>query len=279
MAVITKSALISEIRGSVGNVTYSRNRAGAIAKAKLIQTNPDTIEQQAVRATMADGVQEWQNLSQQMQDLWLRYVSEELVGKSISRKVRRTAMNEFVSRWMNRFAVGGTAVEFFPLPKVRLNPVIQSVEQTTGSIILNINTLRPIGNCNIIVYATHPLSPGINMINKSFFRIIGVFTPAAQLTAVDIYSDYVAKFPLTGADVGKKIGIAIRAVNSDNFAAGQFFFVQAIISGIPVDVFYQVQLFTDDYYQSSARSFLRGSNEEQSHMNKIRGKLWKFYNY
>jgi len=279
MAVITPSALISEIRGSVGSQTFSRNHYGAYVKGKLVQTNPDTIPQQAVRTNMADAVLQWQQLDQSEQDEWMQYVSQQLVGKNISRKIRRTAINEYTSRWMNRFAVGGVPAEFAPLPKVRLNPVITSVTQGTGSIVVNIDTLRPVGDCDIVIYATHPISPGINMINQSFYRIIGVLSPAAQVDSVDIWTEYNALFPLTIGDIGKKIGIAIRAINTDNFAAGQFFFVPAIISAIPVELGELVQLYNAGYYNSEMISFIKRGSGVQSHMNKTRGKLWTFFRY
>jgi hypothetical protein len=180
---------------------------------------------------------------------------------------------------MNRFAVGGVPAEFAPLPKVRLNPVITSVTQGTGSIVVNIDTLRPVGDCDIVIYATHPISPGINMINQSFYRIIGVFSPTSQIDSVDIFTEYDTLFPLTIGDIGKKIGIAIRAVNTDNFAAGQFFFVPAIISAIPDEFSGLLQLFNAGYYNSDMISFIKRGSGAHSHMNKTRGKLWTFYRY
>ena len=279
MAVITPSSLVSEIRGSVGDQTYSRNRYGAYVKAKLIQTNPDSTDQQAVRAQMADAVAEWQSAAQEYQDVWNQFVTDQRIGKNISRKIRRSGFNEFLSRWMNRYALSASGTGFSPLPLVRFNPVITAVTPGTLSIELAYDTLRPIGDCDIAVYATHPISAGINQINKSFYRCIGSFTPGSQVGTEELYTMYTDKFPLTGGDIGKKIGIAIRAINSDNYAAGGFFFVPIIISGGLVSTRKQVQLFNNDYYASDYSNFLKSSAAEQSHINLTRGKLWKFYNY
>jgi hypothetical protein len=231
MAVITPSALISEIRGSVGDQTFSKNRYGAYVKAKLVQTVTNTAEQIAVRDELADGVEEWQNLSQADQNKWMQYANSNLLSGRISRKYKRSGYNEFLSRWQNRIALGSGSTSFEPLPKVRLFPVIKNVTVGTTQIDLEIDTLKPIGNCEIAVYATPPISPGINYIRPSYYRLIGVITPSAQVSTSNVYTAYNTKYGLTSGDIGKKIGIAIRAINTDNFAAGQFFFAQITISG------------------------------------------------
>lgn len=279
MAVITPSSLISEIRGSVGTQTFSRNRYGAYVKNKLTQVNPDSVDQQAVRAEMAAAVAEWQSSAQEYQDVWNQFVMSQRISKNISRKISRSGFNEFLSRWMNRYALGASGTGFNPLPLVRINPIITSITAGTLSIELAYDTLRPVGNCEIAVYATHPISPGINQINKSFYRCIGSFTPGSQVGTEELYTMYTDKFPLTAPDIGKKIGIAIRAINDDNYAAGGFFFVPIIISGGLVSDKYQVQLFNNDYYASDYSNFIKSTSVQPSNTNHMRGRLWLFYRY
>jgi hypothetical protein len=86
---------------------------------------------------------------------------------------------------------------------------------------------------------------------------------------VDIFTDYDTLFPLTIADVGKKIGIAIRAVNTDNYAAGQFFFVPEIISGGLVNV------FEPEYQAVIDRAILEGFTLPSSAVQQIQNALVK----
>lgn len=230
MAVITPSALISEIRGSVGMQTFSKNRWGPYVKAKLVQVNPNTLPQQDVRAAQAAAVAEWQGLTQAVMNKWIDYANGNVISGRISRKFLRAGYSEYISRCMNRFAVSGMGSGFEPLPKVRLFPIITNLSQGVADISVSFDTMKPIGNCDLVVYATPPISPGINEINPSLFRIIGTITPAAQISSANIYSAYTSTFPLAAPDIGKKIGIALKAVNTDNFAAGRFFFIQTIIS-------------------------------------------------
>jgi hypothetical protein len=279
MAVITPSSLISEIRGSVGDVTYSKNRSGPVVKQKLIQPPSNTPDQAAVRADLAAAVAAWQALSQEQQNKWMNFTEKQSVIKSLGRRMHRTGYNEFISRWQNRIAIGGSSTSFNPLPVVRLNPIITAVNQGTTSITIDYDTLRPVGNCRLAVYATPPISAGINQVNPNFYRIIGSFEPTQQVDTHELYTMYTNKFPLTTPDIGKKIGFAIRAINTDNYAAGGFFFVQIIISGGLVDFAFQVQLYNADYYQSNFANFMKTSRAIPSNINRTRGKLWKFYNY
>jgi len=276
MANFQPSSLVSEIRGSVGQLTYSRNRGGAVVKQKLVQTNPDTALQQAVRAEMADAVIAWRNETQEVQDMWIQFASSKLIGKNISRKIHRSGMNEYTSRYLNKFVISGAVSPYQPLPSVRLFPVITLVAQSAGSILLSIETLAPVGDCTLVIYATPPISPGINAINKSFYRVIGLFEPVSTSFTLDVYSMINAYYSLTVGDSGKKVGIAIKAVNTDNYAAGQFFFVQTILSGLQQ---FNIQLFNDDYYNAQLQSFVKKANSEPSTINKTRSKLWLFYRY
>lgn len=230
MANFQPGSIVSEIRGSVGDVTYSRNRGGAIVKQKLVQTNPDTAKQQAVRLAMAEAVSDWQNADQSTQDKWGQFAQSQVVGKNISRKISRAGYNEFISRYMNRIAIEGAGTDFEPLPKVRINPVITSIVQATSSILLNYDCLRSPSNVAIAVFATPPISPGINHINPSLMRVIGFFEPSSQVDSEELFTMYDDYYNLVPGDAGKKIGLAIKAVNTDNYAAGGFFFAQIIIS-------------------------------------------------
>ena len=279
MAVITPSALISEIRGSVGSQTFSRNRSGPYVKGKLIMPPSSTPLQVAVRAQLTAAIAAWKAATQSYQTTWMVFAGKQRIGKNISRKITRAGYNEFVSRWMNRYALGASGTGFMPLPLVRINTVITSITQGALSIVLNYDTLRFAASCKIAVYATPPISPGINQLNPSLLRIIGSFSPGAQIGSEQLYTMYTTKFPLAPADVGKKICIAVRAINTDNYAAGGFFFVQIIISGGLANPRAQVQLFNDDYYSSTYPNFMKTTSEIPSAINLTRGKLWKFYNY
>jgi len=63
MAKITEGSIISEIRGSVGLQTYSKNKAGAYVKAKINQTVTSTLYQLTYRDYMSQCVAGWKTLT------------------------------------------------------------------------------------------------------------------------------------------------------------------------------------------------------------------------
>ncbi len=59
MAIVKYGAGVIDMRGSIGGTTYSRNRAGAIARARTKPINPSTEFQQIVRNILQSVVNAW----------------------------------------------------------------------------------------------------------------------------------------------------------------------------------------------------------------------------
>lgn len=57
-----KSALITQASGSIGGLTASHNRGGLYFRARTVPTNPNSPQQQAVRAYVADLTSRWNNV-------------------------------------------------------------------------------------------------------------------------------------------------------------------------------------------------------------------------
>lgn len=238
MAVITPSSLISEIRGSVGDVTYSRNRYGPYVKAKLTQPASATDAQILRRDALTLGVTNWKTLSDAEYLTWAAYVSQHLEAKNISRKIRRAAFDEFIGRYVNRSLVDTALSGFTPQPSVRLFPSITSFTQAFDSITVNIETENFAANCAYVIYATAPMSDSIRVINKSNYKVLTFYTPTGASDSIDIFTLYDAVYSLTSANVGDRIGIAVKAVNLDNYAGGKisynnFILESAVIAAPP----------------------------------------------
>lgn len=74
MANIVMSALVAQASGSVGGVTFSRGRGGAIARARVKPINPRSVLQSTRRANAAHLAKYWSNdLTQQQRDDWEAY--------------------------------------------------------------------------------------------------------------------------------------------------------------------------------------------------------------
>ena len=219
MAVINPSALVSEIRGSVGDQTFSKNHYGQYVKAKLTQTVINSVAQIVYQEALADGVAAWQNISEPERKLWQAFSDARLRNLRISRNHTLAAFNEMVKRYLNRAILSSGAVGFSPFPDVRLHPAITNIEQDFHELNLTFTSLDFTSDCDYALYATPPLSPGITNPSISAYKLLEVFTPSTGSQVRDIYSVYNAMFDLSTAAIGAKIFFYVKAINSDNFAS------------------------------------------------------------
>ena len=102
MAHLTEGVIISEIRGSIGSRTFSKNAYGPYVKKKLVQTNPDTGFQQRTRQIFAAAVALWQNYSQAQRQFWYDQAKDRLITNSLGKKFRPTGYNLFIGAYCNR---------------------------------------------------------------------------------------------------------------------------------------------------------------------------------
>ena len=70
MAIVQFGSFITEMRGKVGDLVYSRNRGGNYVKSLGTYTDPDTVPQQLIRSYMADANTYWQILSEAQKISW-----------------------------------------------------------------------------------------------------------------------------------------------------------------------------------------------------------------
>jgi len=244
MAIITPSSLISEIRGSVGVNTYSKNRYGAYVKAKLVQTNPDTVFQQLRRDAMAEAVAAWQSLTDEEAQEWFDFVKSKRESNSLAFKFTRSAFNEFCARYINRSLVLSMDDDFPALPVNRRYPILDTVSFSTDTIELAWHSFENPINTAIIVYASEPMSPGIRSMNPSWLKALVGFDATTLSGSVNIFDDYVGRFSPGPADAGKRIFFAMKAINTDNFCDSSKSYQQ----GLTADIFPGTPLIFDSTF-------------------------------
>lgn len=115
MALLTEGALISEIRGSVGDRTFSRNAYGPYVKQKLIQTIRNTPKQIGRRTQLKMAVQSWQAFNDETRMLWSNWAKENPVRNSLGKKLILSGYNMYISAYLNKATVGALGIPFQPL--------------------------------------------------------------------------------------------------------------------------------------------------------------------
>lgn len=74
MAIVTLGGGVASASGSIGGTTFSRNRGGPYMRNRSIPTNPNTVQQAAVRAAVSQLTSLWNNtLTDTQREAWDTY--------------------------------------------------------------------------------------------------------------------------------------------------------------------------------------------------------------
>ncbi len=106
-----KSQLVTQVSGSVGGLTGSRNRGGNYFRARAIPTNPNTALQQAVRSNFSFLTTAWSSvLTQPQRDAWSNYAENTPVTDTLGDPLTLTGQQMYIRCNSVRLNVGLTQV-------------------------------------------------------------------------------------------------------------------------------------------------------------------------
>jgi hypothetical protein len=172
MAIITPSSLVSEIRGSVGDQTFSRNAYRAYVKERKAPTNPNTLRQIEVRNFMGAASEYWRIISQDQRNAWNSFAKQLNAKSRLGQEPKLNGYNA-CSRWYITYQLG--ACEFInepgPLQVLPIPEVIYSFA-APSLLITGINLEdNPLG-VGILVKYSKPVLAGIESINSVELKLI-----------------------------------------------------------------------------------------------------------
>jgi len=213
MAKFTPGASISEISGSIANVTYSRNRGGAYSKTKMIQTNPNSPAQVAARALTASAVAAWKLLSPAIQDAWIQFANTQESKPILSKRTKLSGYTAFIRFHItrNRFGLSGD-----PLPKIQepfTNFFDFGFSTPAGALIATITGTNLDANVMVVFYLSDSVSPGRTSIPESKAVIMHFEAAPNGILTVDLSAFWIARFGPLSAGGGKKVFCRIEIVN------------------------------------------------------------------
>lgn len=115
MAIIITGGGVSQISGSVGGNTFSRNRSGAYVRNRSIPVNPNSSRQQTARANMSAAVIAWgQTLTEAQREAWRLYAASVPVKNRLGQNIYLTGQNMYVRTFTARALAGITAIAAAP---------------------------------------------------------------------------------------------------------------------------------------------------------------------
>lgn len=98
----------SQLSGSVGGVTYSHNRYGAYKRARSLPVNPDTGNQQAIRAALAAVSTAWRSLTGAQRAGWNQYAETLSRLNALGDPITLSGQAAFVSNLSSYVYTGGS---------------------------------------------------------------------------------------------------------------------------------------------------------------------------
>ena len=211
MAKFTPGAIISEIRGTIASTTFSKNAAGAIIRNRVKPINRNSNAQNAVRQSFASISSLWRGLTQPQRNSWIEATPDFPYQDSLGQTKQLTGAQLHQKLNLNLLSIGESPITTAPpqtsFPELAVGAVSPAAATFTVAF-----TPDPVpAGFAMKVFATRPLSPGIDFVSKSDFREVTFLDPA-DTSPADIFSDYTAKVSALTGQAGKKVFVELQYI-------------------------------------------------------------------
>lgn len=111
-----KSAILTQASGSVGGATFSHNKGGMYIRARATPTNPNSPQQQAVRAIMAALTSHWlTTLTEGQRTDWATYADNVPLPDVLGENRNIPALAHYVRCNVPRLQVGSSRIDDAPI--------------------------------------------------------------------------------------------------------------------------------------------------------------------
>lgn len=191
--LITPGIATSQMSGSVGGVTASRNRGGQYFRLRAIPTNPSSTAQQSVRAILASQSQSWADLTDAQRASWELWASQNPVVNALGNQITLSGHMSFVRLNSRLDLTNDTVLTAPPIinAPLALDTVVQGGDIGAGDVDVTFTATPTAANVELWMEAAVVNSPGITYV-RNLFRFTGVsaaaqaspFSNQAQIEAV-----------------------------------------------------------------------------------------------
>lgn len=201
MALVKYSPLIAEARGKVGDVIFSRNTYGAYVRDYVIPVQPGSTEQVKYQDYYAAVIGGWQGLTDVQRSMWIKASIDWSRKNIFGDGSKLSGFNLYVKLNMNRQKISLSNFSVPPLhvPPILVRPVSLSIVNFSSVMNLSVD-VAPTSTNNLIIYATPPLSPGINFVETEY-RLFSIKKTGTSFTLGASYSSFFGTFPAVGEKV------------------------------------------------------------------------------
>lgn len=219
MAKIKFGAIVTDVRGAIDSVVYSRSKYGAYARKKVTPVNPNTAAQSLARAIFGSASSLFKSLGAATIESWNSVAGEysrtnvfgdnlPLSGQTLFTKLKSQLVNLQV--FVNPIAIS---------PLTVLAPFVDSVVFDQALEEITLVQLSATDATDVIaIYATSPFSAGKSFVGRSQLRLLAVKAQGTVLQDLDLTTPYINLFgtPFNINNVGLKVRFVIKRVSTIN---------------------------------------------------------------
>jgi len=203
MAKIKFGQIISEARGKIAGMVFSRNAYGSYIRQKVTPVNPSSAAQSVVRTYLTQLAQDWRDLTAPQKLQWntqsVAFAKTDIFGD----KQTPSGFNLYMSLNMNILNVNGAVISSPPVLEDAFNFTSLSAVISVGGGTSTLTYAAAIpATVSVLVYATAPMSAGKSFVKSEYRKIDVILT--ADASPFDIAAEYTAKFGSVGA-LGQKV--------------------------------------------------------------------------
>lgn len=230
MATIQFSAVVDDARGSLGGLTFSRNRYGAYVRSRTAPVQPRTAAQTAVRNQFTAFSTSWRILSPAQQTQWNVFAGIQPTLNRLGRTRFLSGAQWYVKLNMIRYSLGLAEIVSPPPPgPIFAIPTATATADQSANTVVILTTGSGGGGDFVQVFATPPLSPGVSFTGKSQYRYMGFFAGSAD--TLSITAAYIAVFGgLGGYTPGQVIHYRLVPTDANGTPGTEFKFAAAIVN-------------------------------------------------
>lgn len=213
MAKFTPGPFVSQVSGSIGGTTFSRNRGGPYTRARAIPVTSTTPAAIATKARLQNASVSWQNLTAGQRTAWAFWATANPVTNTLGNSITLTGQQAYVGNH-TRMALAAIVTPLTSPPIIAapdaLITAVQDGDIGIGDVDLTFSN-APLGAAEVIwLTAAITNSAGINYI-QNLLRFCGI-SAAAQTSPFDNQSIIEAR--LGTLTVGQTLTVMPRVFSS-----------------------------------------------------------------
>lgn len=162
------SQVYTAVSGSIGGVTYSRNKGGMYTRGRATPTNPNTVKQQEARTRLAMTAALWNDLDEADRDLWRAYAETQNHLNKLGQTILWSGQQEFSAANSLLLGCNQATVSVPPLILTKPEFEVTGFDLDDAQIVGLTTNALPVEAQSIFDTFSRPISPGVNFFKGPF---------------------------------------------------------------------------------------------------------------